>query len=87
MIMDDQQEYPNISETLMRGIRNYLEGVSAKRLSRGLRSLLMAYLRSEMDIGCADFFEDFIVDLDFLFDFLDLIEDECRQTELNTTHE
>ena len=85
--MEGQNKYPEISETLMRGFRNYLEAVSANRLSRGLRIILMVYLRSEMDIGCAVYFQDLIVDLDFLFDFLDLIEDYYKAAELKTTHE
>lgn len=76
--MDAQIEPTILSETLLREFSNFLEAVPARRLSRGLRNVFIAYVREEMNIGFQLFFDDFVRDLDLLFDLLDVIEDEYK---------
>jgi hypothetical protein len=54
-----------------------LEYVPPERLSRNLRNLLLSYLDCEKDHPL--YFEDLVVDLYFLFQFLDVATDELGE--------
>lgn len=71
-----------ISKKLINDFKNFVELVPAKRFSQNTRTLLLCYLKYEMQYGVADFFEDHIRDLEFFFNLMDVIEEKCDQSEL-----
>lgn len=84
--MDEQEEH-QLSDNLIKEIGNFLEAVPASRLSKGLRVMFIAYVRSEMKTGFQGFFEDFVRDIDLLFDLLDLIEGGDKSTSIKDKRE
>lgn len=64
-----------ISKKSILAFSDFLGLVSIPKFKRQLRNLLLYYLAEEHDELPADF-GDFIEDMKFMFDFLDVIEDE-----------
>lgn len=58
------------SENLLHALETFLENVPPQRLSRNLRKMFLLYLCAEK-AGLPLDFEDFVLDLYMLFEFLD----------------
>jgi len=67
-----------VSSTILENFLTFLELVPAKRFRKGLRTLFLTYIRSEMSKGFEDYFEEFIIDLKVFFELLDTIEEEYQ---------
>ena len=55
-------------------LSNFIEYVNLHRLNRDMRTVIIGYMKSEMEGGLPDFMFEHLQDLEILFDFLDAIE-------------
>ena len=51
-----------------------------KQMSQNLRKMMMDYIKNETEFGIPDYFSDLISSLDWLFNFLDVAEQEFKVT-------
>jgi hypothetical protein len=66
------------SEKLAEELVSFFELVPQWRLSRGLRNLLIDYLSMRPDGQCS-YMEDLLVDIQYLFELLDVAEDALKK--------
>lgn len=66
-----------LNKKLVKELDELFEYVPPERLSRNLRNLLLSHLEHEE--GRPLYFEDLIIDLYFLFQFLDMAADELNE--------
>jgi hypothetical protein len=65
------------SKELINALEIFIEYAPPRRLSRNLRKMFFLWLDHEKD-GLPFEFEDFIIDLYFLFDFMDVAIEESK---------
>jgi hypothetical protein len=70
----EKLETLKLKADLKYAVENFLKYPEMKRLNRGLRKMLILYLTYE-NAGLPLDFEDFMIDLYFLHNFLDVVED------------
>ena len=68
-----------LSRSLTNEIKRFIDDASPSRLSRNLRSMLLSLLMLQKD-GYIFNMDDLLLDLSYLFELLDIIEDEIKQT-------
>lgn len=67
---------PKLSKPLKEAFKTFLEYAPAARLNRNLRKMLTAWLLSGNE--CALYYEDLLIDLEWLFELLDVAEEEYQ---------
>ena len=78
-----------VNETIIKEFEVFITCVSAKRLSRDLRRVLLAFLRCSYNNDereLPEFTGIFLLEIDILFDLLEVIDENCDQTGSLPTH-
>jgi hypothetical protein len=68
--MDEQSLPPQV----LNGLAVFIEQSNPGRLSRNIRGLLLTVLIAQKDGYCFDM-DDLLLDISYLFEFLDVLED------------
>jgi len=76
-----------VNDEVIYSLELFLEVVDVPRLNRGLRHILMAYLKHEMESGTHTFFDEMVNDLWFLFFLLDDIEKDGQSDKTDMERE
>lgn len=75
--MKPKLDSTQLSQKSISALENFLGLVEIPKFKRQLRSLLLYYLTEECEELAPDY-GHFIEDMKFLFDFLDVVEDEIK---------
>lgn len=91
IVLEERKEYRKppielsesspLNQKIINELESLIEYVPPKRLGRALRNMLLVYMSYEQDKISSEF-DDLILDLYHLFNFLDTVSDEIENNDL-----